>query len=275
MLLRRGLLHPLGVSFLAIMQKACTKAQANGGLIGSTTRRIARFTAPALPFIHAVQYEWLVVLAFLDDHIRVVASILKNRYPSSTYLFRKIDRLVDIVVVLPERLDDTMSNFPVIIQRIPLLDSALTTLISCINLILSIFTHWRISYYTREKDITVDVSFDNFSDGSDRMVQLNTDQFKEEVKEAKAGMKGSYKDVYERGKRELLFGKKRENANDQDLLESYYSTEEALECDDNAGTGSDDNIVVSEDPIMELFDTSWHMNPAKAGSLPAGSFPFT
>lgn len=256
------------------MQKACTKAQENGGRIGSTTRRIARFTEPALPFIYAMQYELLVVLAFIDDHVRVLANIFKNRYPSSTYLFIKIDRLIDSAVTLPEKLDDTMSNFPVIIQRIPFLDGALTTLITCINLLLSIFTHWRISFYTREKDIMVDVSCDSLSDDSDRLVQLNTDHSKEDVKEAKTvGMRGSYKDIFERGRREL-FGKKRESAADQDLLESYYSTEEALENDENAGTGSDENIV-TEDPIMELFDTSWHMNPAKASALPAGSFTFT
>lgn len=261
------------------MQKACTTAQDTGGRIGSTSRRIARFTAPALPFIYAVQYELLVVLAFIDDHIRVLANFLKNKYPPSMYLFRKIERLIDTAVTLPEKLDDTMSTFPmIIIQRIPFLDSALTTLISCINLLLSIFTHWRISFYTREKDIMVDVSCDSFSDDSERLVQLNTDHFKEDVKEAKTvgmltGIRGSYKDIFERGKREL-FGKRRENAADQDVLESYYSTEEALENDENAGTGSDDNIV-TEDPIMELFDTSWHMNPAKASSLPAGSFTFT
>ncbi|KAK1403209.1 hypothetical protein POM88_002814 [Heracleum sosnowskyi] len=267
--LRRGVLHPLGVSFLTIMQKGCTKAQDSGGRTGSTTRRIARLIAPALPFMYAMQYELLVVLAFIDDHIRVFANFFKNRYPPSTYLFRKIERLVDIVETLPDNLDDTMSNFPVIIQRIPFLDSALTTLISSINLLLSIFTHWRISYYTREKDIMVDVSCDSFSDDSDILVQLNTDHFKE-VREAKTvGMRASYKDIFERGKREV-FARKRESAADQDLLESYYSTEEALEGD---GTGSDDNIV-TEDPIMELFDTSWHMNPAKASSLPAGSFTF-
>lgn len=269
---RRGVLHPIGVSFLAIMQNACIKAQNNGGRIGSTTRRIAKFTAPALPFIYAMQYELLVVLSFIDDHIRVFANIIKNKYPPSMYLFRKIDRLIDTAANLPEKLDDIMSNFPMIIQRIPFLDSALSTIISCINLLLSIFTSWRISYYTREKDIMVDVTYDSFSDDSDRLVQLNTDHFKE-VKEGKTGMRGSYKDTFERGRREL-FGKKRENAADQELLESYYSTEEALEGDDNAGTGSDENIVI-EDPIMELFDTSWHMNPAKASSLPAGSFTFT
>lgn len=278
MLFRLGLLHPLGVSFLAIMQKACIKAQDTGGRIGSTTRRIARFTAPALPFIYAVQYEWLILLAFIDDHIRVLANILKNKYPPSTHLFRKIDRLIDNAVTLPEKLDDVMSNFPMIIQRVPFLDSALTTIISCINLLLSMFTHWRISYYTREKDIMVDVNCDGFSDESDRLVQVNTDHFKQ-VKEAKTigiltGMRGSYKDIFERGKREL-FGRRRDStATDQDLLESYYSTEEALECDENAGTGSDENIV-SEDPILELFDTSWHMNSAKASSLPAGSFTLT
>ncbi|XP_074381127.1 uncharacterized protein LOC141722124 [Apium graveolens] len=276
-LFRRGVLHPLGVTFLAIMQKACTKAQDNGGRIGWTTRRIARFTAPALPFIYAMQYELLVVLAFIDDHIRVLANILKNKYPPSTYLFRKIERFIDTAVTLPEKLDSTICTFPMIIQRIPFLDSALTTLISCINLLLSIFTHWRISFYMREKDIMVDVSCDSFSDDSERLVQLNTDHFKD-AKEGKTvgmltGMRGSYKDIFERGKREL-FGRKRESAADQDLLESYYSTEEALENDENAGTGSDDNIA-TEDSIMELFDTSWHMNPAKASSLPAGSFTFT
>lgn len=118
----------------------------------------------------------------------------------------------------------------------------------------------------------VDVNCDGFSDeSSDRVVQVNTEQFKEQVKGAKTvgmltGMRGSYKDIFERGKRELFARRREMSATDQDLLESYYSTEEALECDENAGTGSDDNINVAEDPILELFDTSWHMNPAKAGS---------
>lgn len=299
MIFSRGLLHPFGVSFFIIVEKVCTKAQDldldldhDHGPIGSVTKKIGAFLKSALPFIYAVQYQWLILLTFVDDHIIVVVNMLTTIFPPSKRLFNKIDRLIDAVETdLPAKFDNAMNKFPVF----PFLHWVLTTCIAWMNFLIPTFTqYWRSSNDTWEKEIMVDINCENCNDNesqnddhcenlerSSALLKSNNackvvncsaqcDDSKTSIprSDQEANMKCSYKEILEKGKKESA--EKKEDCVTDENPETYFSTDEAEEKD---GNGSNENIV-SEDPILELFEASWHMNPTKGSSFPT-SYSFT
>ncbi|KAI3467682.1 hypothetical protein Pfo_024345 [Paulownia fortunei] len=154
---RRRPLHTCGASCLAIAHKACTKMQDFDGPLGSMAKRAITFINSFFPFVYSMLHQWLALLSFMDDHILSVECMIEMVFPPSTHLFDKIDGLVCSAEVLPEQLDDVFRKFPLMMHQFPFLDWVLVHLISLLNCLLSILTHWG-SKNAREKEITIDVN---------------------------------------------------------------------------------------------------------------------
>ncbi|CAA2997439.1 Hypothetical predicted protein [Olea europaea subsp. europaea] len=162
---RRRPLQICGASILATAHIVCTKAQDSDSPIGSMAKRItplAKRITPlinsALPLIYAMQYQWLVSLSFIDDRILAIENILELIFPPSKRLFNKIDDLVYTAECLPEKFDNVLNSFPVLIHRFPLLDWVMLRLISWLTFLINMLTHWGSKDNTREKEITIDMN---------------------------------------------------------------------------------------------------------------------
>ncbi|KAK2993188.1 hypothetical protein RJ640_030812 [Escallonia rubra] len=154
---RRRPLYTCGAAILAIVHKIYTKAQGVYGPIGSTTKWTATLLNSVFPSIYTLQCQWLAVLSFADDQILTIEGTIETLFPPSTRLFNKIDKLVHDAEALPDKFDDAMHKFPVIIHQVPFLDWALAYLISWLNLLITTLTHWG-SKNTWEREITIDIN---------------------------------------------------------------------------------------------------------------------
>ncbi|KAK7847781.1 hypothetical protein CFP56_006256 [Quercus suber] len=103
-------LHSCGVSILAIVHSAYTKAQEFNGLIGSTARKVAKLAPFAGPLAYAMQYHWLTILSFADDQILAVENMIEKVFPPSNHVFNKIDYLVQVAETLPEKFDTSIQK---------------------------------------------------------------------------------------------------------------------------------------------------------------------
>lgn len=153
-------MHTFGASILAIMHNACTKAQELNGPMGSLTRRTSTFVSSTFPFIYSMQYQWLAILSFADDHILTLENMLETIFPPSVHLFNGIDKLVYNAECLPRRFDDALNTFPKIVHQLPFLDCVVMHLISWLNFLISTLMHWG-SKSMQEKDIMIDTRCNN------------------------------------------------------------------------------------------------------------------
>ncbi|KAM7487160.1 hypothetical protein LguiB_024644 [Lonicera macranthoides] len=157
---RRGPLHTCGISMIEILGKASTKTKNFNGPIGSMMKRVFILVTTLLPFIYALQDQWLAILSFADDRILAVVSTVETLFPPSTRLFNKIDKLVHVAESLPGKFDDAMNKFPVIMHKVPFIDWTLAHVISWINFWIIALTQWG-SDNMKEKEIRIDKSCDN------------------------------------------------------------------------------------------------------------------
>lgn len=220
---------------LAIAHSAYEKAQAFNGPIGSTTRRVATF---ASPLVYALQYQWLAILSFTDDCILAVENVMEKIFPPSTYVFNRIDCLVQIIETFPEKFDDALDKAPEILHLVGF-DCALVQIVSWLNFLIATLTHWE-SGSAREKDIMVDEP-----ETDSKTVDSGT--YEEEVVE-----KGTKENV-EKKSGELEEVEKMDQKNEEI---TNVGKEETGKGDENAEKSN-------EDPILELFESGWLMNPGK------------
>jgi hypothetical protein len=220
-------LHTCGASLLAIAHSAYEKAQAFNGPIGSTTRRVATFASPLL---YALQYQWLAILSFADDYILVVENVMEKLFPPSTYVFDRIDYLVQIIATFPEKFDDALDRAPEILHQLGF-DCALVQAVSWLNFLIATLTHWE-SGSAREKDIMVDVAHQ----------PAETDS-----KTVDSGVvEDTYEEVLEKGTKENVEKKSKEEVEKMEKI--------------NEKTNADKS---KNDPILELFESGWLMNPGR------------
>lgn len=155
---RRRPLHTCGASCLAIARKATAKAQDLDAPLGSVAKRsISIFNTFCPAFVYRTGRRCLGLLIVIDDHILAIEGKIEAIFPRSACLFDGIDGLVRRAEALPERLDDAVRKFPVVIHQFPLLDWVVVHLISWLSFLLSILVHVG-SKGAREKEITVDVN---------------------------------------------------------------------------------------------------------------------
>ncbi|KAK3001259.1 hypothetical protein RJ639_020875 [Escallonia herrerae] len=325
---RRRPLYTCGAAILAIVHKIYTKAQGVYGPIGSATKRIATLLNSVFPAIYALQCQWLAVLSFADDQILFIEGTIESLFPPSTLFFNKIDKLVHGAESLPDKFDDAMNKFPVIIHQVPFLDWALAYLISWLNLLITTLTHWG-SKNTWEKEIMIDI---NCNDSHNENVEKSSpipDSSQDEIKtvgkvyfpvvipaneqseememscrifdssgdeakviekehcptesptcvqcdviessprsesledEAKTvgmtvesdAVKFSYKEMLEKGTKENV-GKKEDSTTEE--VPTIAGDDEVGDLGEKAADGKNEGLAL-EDPILELFEASWHL----------------
>ncbi|XP_059633557.1 uncharacterized protein LOC132276234 [Cornus florida] len=285
---RRLPLHTCGVSILETAHRAYKKAQDINGPIGSMTKTIATLVTgltAAFPFVYTIQCQCLAVLSFADGYILAVENIIETLFPPSTRLFNKIDDLVLTAEALPVKFDNAVNKFPTIIHQVPFLDWALVYSISWLNFVISRLTHWGFNN-TREKDIVVDINCNNVSNESDKAycheesptqtgethcpvasptpIQCENEEkpspkFDSSQDETGIVDRPAKFDVIKCSYKEMLEKGKNENSESTEGFDSYRKT---VEGDD---TNKSKECGMGADPILELFETSWHMNTPKAG----------
>ncbi|GAV85827.1 hypothetical protein CFOL_v3_29261 [Cephalotus follicularis] len=271
---KRRPLHTCGVTILAIVHSAYTKALDFNGPVGSMTRKIARLAAPASPLVYALQYQWLRILSLTDDNILAFERIIETLCPPSNHVFNKIDDIVQITETLPGKFDDVVNKLPMIVHKVPLLDWALVHLIS--------LTHWG-SHNANEKEIMIDTNCSGCEndttsiDQAQNQVEFPTHfsidiegtfpPIPETRSESEAVdvpvnedmTKGSDKEVLEKGMKE-------DNEKGQD-----NAKDETQKCDVNYNqivegekmVSKSDEGIVKDDPLLELFELGWLMKPEK------------
>ncbi|KAK9277414.1 hypothetical protein L1049_006957 [Liquidambar formosana] len=264
---RRRPLHTCAVSVSAIAHKASTKAQDFKDPIGSMTNRIATLATSISPFLYAMQFQWLAVLSFADDHILALENMVESVFPPSTHLFDRIDELLLIAETLPGKFDNAVDKFPMIIRQVPLLDWALVHVIAWLNIFLSRLTYWG-SDSTREKEITVDtgcIECYNESTPDDKahhpmepQVDIQSENMEKfpPVSETKTGdagdVKCTYKEMLEKGTKENL------EKNDDNLKKEKQKFDVGKE-ETGEGVGNANGInesLAKDGPIRELFESA-------------------
>ncbi|GLU06188.1 hypothetical protein SLE2022_232400 [Rubroshorea leprosula] len=151
-------------------------------------KKTARLAAGVSPLLCTLQYQLLAVFAFADYYILAFETKAETIFRPSKHMFDEIDKLIKTVETLPENVDNALKKFPVITQQVPLLDWVLVHIISWLNFLISIVTHWESSS-TKEKEIVVDKGYS---------------QRKHDSEHPKKGSsirvpKGTYKEVLEKG----------------------------------------------------------------------------
>ncbi|KAK7246970.1 hypothetical protein RIF29_41843 [Crotalaria pallida] len=223
MSLRHRPLHACGVSILAIGDIAFAKTQNINGPLGSSLRRVTKLGKFVTPLIFAIQYQWLAILSFMDDHILTAEKLTEKLFPPSTYLFDKIDEIVLMIMSLPQKIDSVVSIlFLKIIHHVPLLEWALTRVVSWLNDLVSMLGEE--DSRVEEKTIGVDRNCNEHIEDSSSNDIKSEDSIESfppisescEAKNVKgvddmavpSPKKGSYKEVLlEKGKEESLYEK--------------------------------------------------------------------
>ncbi|XP_059448788.1 uncharacterized protein LOC132179978 [Corylus avellana] len=229
-------LHTCGASTLAIAHSASEKAQSFNGPIGSTTRRVAKL---ASPLARVMQYQWLAILSFADDCILAVENVVEKMFPPSTYVFNRIDNLVQIIETFPAKFDDALDKAPEIVHQV-------------VFFMITTLTHWE-SGSAREKDIMVDEAHGQAAETP--QAEPGTDSMTVDS--------GTYEEEQEKGTEEKNMEKESREEEDQEVEKMKESSEETKVGKEEAGKGEENADKSKKDPILELFESGWLMNPAK------------
>ncbi|KAH7515522.1 hypothetical protein FEM48_Zijuj10G0035800 [Ziziphus jujuba var. spinosa] len=271
---RRRPLHTCGLSAIAVAHRAYAAAQNVNGPLGSMAKRVDKIVALATPIVHAMQYQLLALLCFADDHILLVENMIEKFFPPSKNAFDKIDELVKATETLPEKFDHAVKRFPTIIHQFPFLDWALVHIISILNFLISTLTHWG-SQITKEKEIVVDIncsdqshnsaSHDKLQHSKEHLIhatdgeksgdfppisETQQDKTMNCVNPKPDAMKGTYKDVLEKGTKEDM----------DNNLENITVNQEETETEKEGSEDEEDENISKDDPILELFESGWLMN---------------
>ncbi|KAF8018438.1 hypothetical protein BT93_H3357 [Corymbia citriodora subsp. variegata] len=281
---RRRPLHACAVSILATAHRAYTRARDFNGPSGSLSKSFTRLANKISPFVYAVQHQCLSMLSFADGTILTAEDIIEKVFPPSSFVFDKIDELVQVTEGLPEKIDDVINKVPGFIHQIPFLDWMLVHCILWSSFWVSIITRWE-SRTVREKEILVDANCNECcgrsvclddahcpADQEPHFDSRKTGQFSpvsEAVSETRSTDvetrdEGSYREVLQRGVKEsykdvLRKGMKEEiEEENKDSLEGE-NKRIGVKTEDNGQIGDES----TSDPILELFESAWLKKPAR------------
>ncbi|KAL5055441.1 hypothetical protein RYX36_036123 [Vicia faba] len=277
---RQRPLHACGVSILTIGDIAVAKTQNINGPLGSTFRKMAKLDKFITPLIYTIQYQWLIILAFIDDRILAAENITEKLFPPSRYVFDKIDEIVLMILCLPDKFDGALNkNVPEIIHKVPFLEWTLKTVTSKMDSLVS--TLRRENSSVDEKTIGVDINFCNNdsreteSGASEEYLDFPMDPSSVEsfpsIPEAENKSvaavpcanikKSSYKEV-------LLESNEKKIDNDECEDEDGGKEKKVEECesDEKFQGGKNESVKYEYDPLMDLFESAWLMSPRRFGN---------
>ncbi|KAJ8758935.1 hypothetical protein K2173_002714 [Erythroxylum novogranatense] len=274
-------LHTCGACFIAIAHKACTKAQDIKGPVGSVTKKMARVASEISPFFYAFQCQLLASLVFLDDRILGLEKTIEAIFPPSGQVFDKVDQLVEIIEVLPEKFDDAVDKFPLMIHQVPFLDWALVLAISWLNFWLSILIQLG-SRSAKEKEIIVDIKCDESNESANNKTQSDALEKAKAADIPKAETETlSYKDALEKGTKEKTDKEEEDGEAHKTVSDTEETKEEVIKQNNeqnrkmNIASKGDKEVVTWEgedktakvmsddDQILELFESAWLRKPSK------------
>ncbi|KAE9610510.1 hypothetical protein Lalb_Chr07g0187361 [Lupinus albus] len=284
-------LHACGVSILTIVDTIFSKTQNINEPFGSTLRRVTNLAKIFTPLIVAIQYQWLAILSFIDDHILEAEKLTEKLFPPSTYLFDKVDELVLMIMSLPQKFDGAINIlFPMMIHHVPLLEWTLSCIISWLNGLVSILNHWEeknssikektISVYKSSDDLMEDSSNGINSKGSvesfPSMLEASEGENVKGVKdmEDSCPKKGSYKEVLlDRGKEENPHEKQiggEGSLSYKEVLLKIGKEDKYQDIKDSVNEENESAMKLlqversesmKDDPLLELFESAWLMKP--------------
>lgn len=307
---RRRPLQTCGVSMLAISHIAYMKLEGVNGPVGSVAKRMAALATPACPFVYAVQCHWLALLSFVDDHILAIEDKVDVLLPGSAHVFDKFDELLRLAETLPGRFDDAIDKLPSVIHRVPLLECVFTHVVSWLNFCFSLLAvaDQRSSDVEREKKIVVDKNYENPNNNkelswvdkvhqSDQPGAESKDMTKSPAEvEREDLLKRSYKEELEKGNKEEKETKEDDNISEK-MGKSMIQKEqvgERIENNENEKKGKEERMeglvvdqkgikenigreeeeagmISNDDPILELFNSGWHMTAGISSGSPLES----
>lgn len=281
-------LHTCGVSILAIVHSAYTKAQEFNGTIGSMTRKIAKLAPFASPLAYAMQYQWLTILSFADDQILAIENMIEKVFPPSNHVFNKIDYLIQFAETLPEKFDYAFDKIPTIVHQFRF-DCALVQVIFLLNFFITKLSHWEHGS-AREKEIIVDINWEKqnneqaFVDEAQKpeKLQANVDNENKESLPTKfetpqaetetvgkafdSGItKGTYKEVLEKGTKENMEKKAGDHIEKMEKNEKINVDKEEAEKGGEHNEDESNQSLLNDDPILELFESAWLTNSGRGG----------
>ncbi|KAF9605360.1 hypothetical protein IFM89_016913 [Coptis chinensis] len=108
-------LYTCGVAMLNIAHRASAKAESVQGPIGYITQRVTKLSSP---IVSTMQYQWLAMLSYTDDQILAIENLIETIFPSSAYVFDKIDALVQVAKTLLVKFENAIDQFPYVIQLV-------------------------------------------------------------------------------------------------------------------------------------------------------------
>lgn len=271
---RQRPLHACGVSILTIGDIAIGKTQNINGPIGSTFRNIGNLAKFITPLIYTIQYQWLTILAFIDDRILAAENFTEKLFPPSRYVFDKIDEVVLTILSLPDKFDGAVNkNVPEIIHQVPYLERTLKILNSKMNSLVS--TLRRESSCVDEKTIGVDTNI--CSDNSRGMESGATEEYLDfpmdpssvegfpPIPEAenKSAVEGSCANNKKSSYKEVLL-ESSEKKVDNDECEDEGKEKKIEKCEsDEKFQGYKSESKHEYDPLMDLFESAWLMSPRR------------
>ncbi|KAK2636735.1 hypothetical protein Ddye_031527 [Dipteronia dyeriana] len=278
-------LHTCGIALLMIAHSAYKGSQDFNGPIGSITKNLARFEKLVCPIICALLYQWLKMLSFSDNCILAIENTVESIFPQSSYVFNKIDELVQLTETLPGKFDDAVNKFMMINDQVPLLDWGLVQVISWLNLFSNRLTHWQRS---EEKEIMIDsnsneCNIDSTSSSSSNQCTESSIRVGQESKgkfppSHDRESPPTYKEALEKGKRTRKAdccpksiasedekrttrdNKDHDEDDDDDDDEDVFVVEEEAE---KGIDHQDCEYITKSDPIMELFESGWLTKSSK------------
>lgn len=294
---RRRPLHTSGVAILSIAHIAHTRSQHFSGPIGSLARKLTRLVEFIGPVVYALQYQLLVTLSFGDDLILAIEKRVETIFPPSKHVFNTTDKLIKITETLPEKFDDAIKEFRMIIHQYSLLDWAVNQVISWLKYWSSMLMHWEFEH-ANEKEIRVDTHSNeciNESPSANQPVESShpitaqssksdvdninvTD--KQEVTYKEALLEKRKKESMEKNENGLENGvpkstgseDRQEETNeniankDDGKMQETQKQDVCRDEDRNAGevnTSKTDESISKRDQILELFESGWLMTPQK------------
>ncbi|WCJ38736.1 hypothetical protein M5689_019776 [Euphorbia peplus] len=135
---RKPPLKTCGISFIKIADIAYKKAQDFNGPFSSIIIWLLWFISIAYsPVLIALKLQLFATFSFIDYWIITLESIFEKLYPSSGYVFNKLDELVGFAEILPRKFEDAFDRFPSIICQVPLIYAVWLRIVSCLDLVLS------------------------------------------------------------------------------------------------------------------------------------------
>ncbi|KAL9665226.1 hypothetical protein QQ045_020639 [Rhodiola kirilowii] len=173
---RRRILHTCAVSMLATADRASAKVTVFNGPFGFVMNRVIGFVTTKGPFAGLYRFQThllLLVLSFVDDRVLKVENIVEDHFPSSSFVFDKIDNVVSFTESMPEKIDQAADKVSLVVNKFPPLSSCVAKLVHLVNLLISQLRAWWRSEYvgnTKERDIMVDTNCDKNRHGKTKRV---------------------------------------------------------------------------------------------------------